>query len=106
MTQIIRNQSRLLTLICVNVLFVLSGFAQKVDLKQLKPLHYRHVGPVGNRVITVAGIPGDPLVYYVGAASGGIWKTIDGGLNWKPIFDDQPVHSIGSLAVAPSDHQI
>lgn len=84
----------------------IEAYAQKFDLKQLKPLHYRHIGPVGNRVISVVGIPGDPLVYYVGAASGGIWKTEDGGINWKPIFDEQPVHSIGAITLAPSDPQI
>ena len=66
-------------------------------------LHWRHIGPEGNRFSAVAGVPGDPHVYYVGAASGGISKTTDGGVNWQPIFDDQPVQSIGSLAVAPSD---
>ena len=84
----------------------LTGIAQKVDLQQLKPLKYRHIGPLGNRVISVAGVPGDPLIYYAGAASGGIWKTVDGGVNWKAVLDDKPVHSIGSLAVAPSDPQI
>jgi photosystem II stability/assembly factor-like uncharacterized protein len=69
-------------------------------------LRYRHIGPEGNRVSAVTGVPGDPHTYYVGAASGGIWKTTDGGLTWAPIFDDQPVHSIGSLAVAPSDPNI
>src|SRR5882672_5229703 len=80
--------------------------AQKVDVAQLKPLKYRHIGPLGNRVISVAGIPGDPLTYYVGAASGGIWKTVDGGVRWIGILEDKPVHSIGALAVASSDPQI
>ncbi len=80
--------------------------AQKLNKDQLKQLKFRHIGPIGNRVISVAGIPNDPLVYFVGAASGGIWKTIDGGLNWKPVFDDKPVHSIGALAIAPSDHEV
>jgi photosystem II stability/assembly factor-like uncharacterized protein len=80
--------------------------AQKVDVAQLKQLKYRHIGPLGNRVISVAGIPGDPMVYYVGAASGGLWKTEDGGVNWKSIMEDKPVHSIGAVAVAPSDPQI
>jgi len=66
-------------------------------------LNYRFVGPPGNRVIAVAGIAGDPLTYYIGAASGGIWKTTDGGSHWTPIFDGQKVASIGALAVAPSD---
>ena len=52
------------------------------------------------------GVPGDPDVYYAGAASGGIFKTTDGGVHWKPVFDDQPVSSIGSLAVAPSDPNV
>ena len=66
-------------------------------------LHWRFIGPEGNRFTAAAGVPGDPLVYYVGAASGGVYKTTDGGVNWKPMFDDQPVQSIGSLAVAQSD---
>jgi photosystem II stability/assembly factor-like uncharacterized protein len=69
-------------------------------------LAWRYIGPEGNRTDAVAGVPGDPLIYYVGAASGGIWKTTDGGLTWDPIFDDQPVSSIGALAVAPSDPNI
>ncbi|HET9984263.1 MAG TPA: hypothetical protein VFQ38_11775, partial [Longimicrobiales bacterium] len=69
-------------------------------------LRYRHIGPVGNRVSAVAGVPGDPNVYYAGAASGGIWKTTDAGIHWAPVFDDQPVQSIGALAVAPSDPNV
>ncbi len=69
-------------------------------------LHWRFIGPEGNRFSAAAGVPGDPQVYYVGAASGGIYKTIDGGVNWQAIFDDQPVQSIGSLAVAASDPNV
>ncbi|MGQ0701537.1 MAG: VPS10 domain-containing protein [Gemmatimonadales bacterium] len=69
-------------------------------------LQYRHVGPEGNRLPAVAGVPGDPLTYYAGAASGGIWKSSDGGVHWNPIFDGQPVSSIGALAVAPSDPNV
>jgi len=81
------------------------AFAQapQVSSEQLSQLHYRYIGPVGNRVISVAGIPGDPNIYYVGAASGGIFKTTDGGTNWQPIFDSQEVSSVGSLAVAAAD---
>ncbi|MGH7679186.1 MAG: WD40/YVTN/BNR-like repeat-containing protein, partial [Gemmatimonadaceae bacterium] len=69
-------------------------------------LRYRYIGPVGNRVSAVVGIPGDPNVYYAGAASGGIFKTTDGGINWQSIFDDHEVSSIGALAVARSDANI
>jgi photosystem II stability/assembly factor-like uncharacterized protein len=72
----------------------------------LGALRYRHIGPTGNRLTSVVGIPGQPNIYYAGAASGGIWKTIDGGVHWDPIFDDQPVSSIGALAIAPSDPNI
>ena len=51
------------------------------------PLRFRYIGPVGNRVASVAGIPGDANTYYAGAASGGIWKTTDAGIHWSPIFD-------------------
>jgi photosystem II stability/assembly factor-like uncharacterized protein len=51
-------------------------------------------------------VSGNPLVYYAGSASGGIFKTSDAGATWQPIFDDQPVSSIGSLAVAPSNSNI
>jgi Sortilin, neurotensin receptor 3, len=71
-----------------------------------RSLRWRHIGPVGNRVTSVVGIPGDPNVYYIGAASGGVWKTVDGGAHWDPIFDAQSAQSIGALAIAPSDPSI
>jgi len=72
--------------------------------EEFKSLKYRLVGPAGGgRVSRVAGVPGDPLVAYAATASGGVWKSEDGGIHWKSIFDDQPISSIGSIAVAPSD---
>ncbi|MFI5387873.1 MAG: WD40/YVTN/BNR-like repeat-containing protein, partial [Fimbriimonadales bacterium] len=69
-------------------------------------LKFRFIGPPGNRLDAIVGVPGNPYVYYAGAASGGVFKTSDGGAHWDPIFDAQPVSSIGSLAVAPSDPNI
>src|SRR5688500_1033903 len=66
-------------------------------------LQWRHIGREGNRISAVAGVVGQPLVYYAGSASGGIHKTTDAGITWEPIFDAQRVHSIGDIAVAPSD---
>ncbi|MGH9481008.1 MAG: glycosyl hydrolase [Terriglobales bacterium] len=71
-----------------------------------RALAYRYIGPAGNRTDAVAGVPGNPNLYYVGAASGGIFKSTDGGIHWSPIFDAEPAQSIGSLAVAPSDPNI
>src|SRR5258705_1758126 len=69
-------------------------------------LKYRYIGPEGNRATSVAGVPGKPNIWYVGAASGGIFKSTDGGIHWNPIFDSEPVASIGSLAVADSNPNI
>ncbi len=75
--------------------------------RPLEGLRFRFMGPaVGNRISAAAGIPGDPKTIYVGAASGGAWKTTDGGDHWAPIFDDEPVAAIGSLAVSPSNPSI
>ncbi|HWP37780.1 MAG TPA: hypothetical protein VNL18_09555 [Gemmatimonadales bacterium] len=77
-----------------------------LDPSSYRQLRYRYVGPVGNRTTSAVGIPGDPNIYYIGAASGGIWKTVDGGVHWSPIFDDYGVQSIGALALAPSNPNI
>ena len=76
--------------------------AQLVSPDAYRQFRFRYIGPVGNRVSAVAGVAGNMLVYYAGSASGGIFKTSDAGTTWQPIFDGQPVSSIGSLAVAPS----
>jgi photosystem II stability/assembly factor-like uncharacterized protein len=78
--------------------------AQRVDPSLLTSLEYRFIGPDGNRVSAVMGEPGNPLVMYSGAASGGLWKTENGGVTWRPIFDDQEASSVASLGMAASDH--
>ena len=98
------NTFRLLSLVCVSLCAPV--WAQTVSPDAYRQLHFRYIGPVGNRVSAVAGVSGNPWVYYAGSASGGIFKTTDGGATWQPIFDDQPVSSIGSLAVAPSNPNI
>jgi photosystem II stability/assembly factor-like uncharacterized protein len=70
-------------------------------------LHWRLLGPFrGGRVLTVSGVPGQPRHFYFGAVNGGVWETLDAGRTWQPIFDGQPVGSIGALAVAPSDPNV
>ena len=75
--------------------------------KEFKALKYRNIGPAaGGRVARATGVPGDPTTYYAATASGGVWKSVDGGTTWRSIFDDQPISSIGSIAVAPSDPNV
>ncbi|MDP8979512.1 MAG: hypothetical protein M3O35_02855 [Acidobacteriota bacterium] len=70
-------------------------------------LQWRLIGPFrGGRSVAVTGIPGDPTTFYFGSVGGGIWKTTNTGVTWAPIFDSQPIASIGTLALAPSDPNV
>ncbi len=73
----------------------------QIDPDLLAGMKARSIGPavMSGRVTAIEGVESNPDVLYVGAASGGVWKSVNGGLTWKPIFDDQPVSSIGSIAV-------
>lgn len=74
---------------------------------QPPPSRFHYMGPSSaGRFSAVAGVPGDPSTYYLGAASGGVWKTTDGARTFTPVFDDQPVQAIGALAVAPTNPDI
>jgi len=97
-----------LSMILIPVLLFAAG-PEDVDKGKgpLGGLEYRLIGPAaGGRVSRVAGVAGDDLTYYAATAAGGVWKSINGGGEWKSIFDDQPISSIGSIAVAPSDPNV
>jgi photosystem II stability/assembly factor-like uncharacterized protein len=103
-----RSLARLILAAFALLALAVPGFAQRrrppTDDDNFR---FRFVGPaVGNRVAAIAGVAGDPSTYYAGAASGGIWKSTDGGNRWEPIFDKEPVAAIGALAVAPSDANV
>jgi photosystem II stability/assembly factor-like uncharacterized protein len=77
-------------------------------VKAFSGLKYREIGPaiMGGRVDEFAVVESDPKIVYVGLASGGVWKTTNAGTTWTPIFDEQPVSSIGAVALAPSNPSI
>src|SRR3989440_8293447 len=83
------------------------GFSQQYDPAAFSAMKWRVVGPHrAGRVTTVAGIPGNASIYYFGTPGGGVWKTINGGRVWTPIFDDAHVASIGAIALAPSNPNV
>ena len=70
-------------------------------------LHWRMLGPFrGGRSNGVSGAPGQPNVFYFGSVGGGVWKSTNSGRTWNPVFDDQPIASIGAIAVAASNANI
>src|SRR6266849_5508288 len=90
-----------------SVLGPLFALGQQVDPSLYSGLRWRMIGPHrGGRTVAVSGVEGQPNVYYFGAVGGGVWKTTNGGVTWEPIFDGQPIGSIGALAIAPSDPNI
>ena len=81
--------------------------AQPYDPSLLSGLRWRMVGPFrGGRAVTATGVPGQPNRFYFGAVGGGVWRSDNAGRTWDPVFDTQPVASIGAIAVAPSDPNV
>lgn len=89
-------------------LFVVFAPAQKISLQQFKNWKPRNIGPAGmsGRVTAVDVVVNNPDVWYIGAASGGVWKTENAGASWAPVFDDQPTLNIGSLAIQQSNPNV
>ncbi|HZN09616.1 MAG TPA: hypothetical protein VFB65_22665 [Pyrinomonadaceae bacterium] len=94
--------------------FVVNGFGQngaqtKSPLETaFSRLEWRSIGPanMGGRIADVEGVPGDANTVYVASASGGLWKTTNGGVSWKPIFEREGTISIGDIALAPSNPEV
>ncbi len=91
------------------LLFVLSATAQQIDLsKHFKSMKPRNIGPAGmsGRVTAIDAVWNSPNTIFLGTASGGVWKTENGGASWTPVFDEQPIQNIGSIAITQSNPSI
>lgn len=86
----------------------LAALAQSVNESTLASLKFRQIGPavMGGRIDDLAVVESNPSTFFVGSASGGVWKTTNAGTTWTPVFDNQAVSSIGDVTVAPSNPEI
>ncbi|BAU52152.1 WD40/YVTN/BNR-like repeat-containing protein [Mucilaginibacter gotjawali] len=93
--------------VIVLLFFSLTVNAQKIDPSAYNMLQWRMIGPHrGGRTVGATGVVQQPNVFYIGVNNGGVWKTIDYGRTWQPVFDEQPTGSIGDVAVAPSNPNV
>lgn len=95
-------------LLTLSFIICLAASAQRISLDQFKNLKPRNIGPSGmsGRIVAIDAVYSNPSIIYVGAASGGIWKTENAGADWKPVFDDQPLQNIGALAIQQSNPSV
>ena len=86
-------------------IFMMGAFAQKFNLDQFKNWKPRNIGPAGmsGRITTIDAVVADPNTIWIGAASGGVWKTHNAGGSWEAVFEDQPILNIGSIAIQQSN---
>ena len=88
-----------------NPVFATAQTISETAAEAASALEFREIGPavMGGRVSDIAVVESDPRIFYVGLGAGGVWKTMNDGMTWDPVFDDQVAPSIGALAVAPSN---
>jgi photosystem II stability/assembly factor-like uncharacterized protein len=102
------NSAKFARICAVTVLFVSAASAQTAYESALKSLRFRSIGPatMGGRLDDIAVVESDQRIIYIGAAAGGLFKTVNGGITWQALFEDQPNPSIGDIAIAPSNSSI
>src|SRR5215831_14085598 len=104
MSSRLRCSVLVLTVLSLSLAFSTPSAAQNVSPQLFGRMQWRSIGPYrGSRTVATAGVPGNSNTFYFGSVDGGVWKTTNAGLTWVPMFDGQPVASIGALAVAASN---
>src|SRR3974390_3896278 len=102
-----KQMLRFMAAVYLGVVGCAGMWAQAVSPALYGGLQWRLIGPFrGGRSVAVSGIPGSGTTFYFGSVNGGVGKTENAGVSWVPLFDSQPVASIGALAVAPSNQQV
>lgn len=98
----------ILTLLCFSVLWTSTSWAQPLNTTEFKNWKPRTIGPAGmsGRITAVDAVVSNPNIVYIGAASGGVWKTENAGHSWTPVFDEQPLQNIGAIAIQQSNPQV
>jgi photosystem II stability/assembly factor-like uncharacterized protein len=89
-------------------LSLVAASAQQLDMEKLKGMKPRNIGPGGmsGRITAIDAVVSNPSIIYAGSASGGVWKSTSGGINWEPIFDKESVLSIGALAIQQDNPEV
>ncbi len=89
-------------------LISISGFSQQIDIKKLKNMKPRSIGPAGmsGRITCIDVVNKKPNIIFVGAASGGVWKSEDEGISWSPVFDKVGIQSIGAISIQQSNPDV
>lgn len=95
--------SRCGAIVLLGLSFVTPRLPAAIDPVRLEGLRARSIGPaaMSGRITAIDAPTANPRIVWVGAASGGVWKSTNGGLTFVPVFDEQPVHSIGAVAIDP-----
>ncbi|HYL11648.1 MAG TPA: hypothetical protein VEV41_01340 [Terriglobales bacterium] len=93
--------------ILLSILCLAALGAEPYNESLFKGMKWRSIGPYrGGRVLAVAGVPGDPTTFYFGGVAGGVWRTTNGGHSWTPLFDKEPISSVGAIAIADSNPNV
>ncbi len=111
MSDLRRAFVRVMVVLGISAAFLAGGLpllpAQQYDPALYSGLRWRMVGPFrSGRVNAVTGVPGQSTTFYFGSVGGGVWKSANAGRTWAPVFDSQPIASIGAIAVAPSKPEV